>query len=244
MKFEFDLQLFKGGKGGNQTTTVRYPDPSEQEKKMQELALGYADKITPIVNQLTQGAGNLLNHNYGMSNVDYGSYMKDAMGQIGSAQTGIGDLTQGKLPTAYTDNMAQAVQSGVDKTVGGAINNLAQRGVLNSSVTSGAMNDISKNVSDTMAQQYQNNIGLLSGLYGQQMNSALGKVQAGATGQQAALQSPLNLLNAASGLQNAGVNNTLAQLAAGRTGSQQTTTSGGGGTGFLGTLLGGFLGGL
>lgn len=236
---DFDLQLFK--KGSSQTTTVKYPDPTPNEKILQGLGVDYAQSITPIVNQLTQGAAGLLNNNYGLSSVDYGKLTNDAMNQIGQAQTGIGDLTQGKLPQAYTDNMSAALQSGVDNTMGKTLNGLSQNGVLNSSVTGSAMNDISKNVSNTMAQQYTNNIGTLSGLYNQQMGAATGQLQAAAGGQQAALQGPLSILGAGSSLQNAGVNSTLGQLAAARGGQQSSTTSGGGGLGFLGGLAGKFL---
>lgn len=236
---KFDLQLFGGGKGSKQTTTVKYPDPTPNELHLQDLALGYADQSSPIASDILKQVQGLLQNNYGATSVDYGQLTNDAMGQIGQAQQGIAGLTQGQLPQAYTDNMTAAIQSGVDNTMGKTLTGLANNGVLNSSVTGSAMNDISKNVANTMAQQYNNNVQTLSGLYNQQAGTATGQLQAAAGGQQAALAAPGTLLGYSTGLQNAGVNTTLGQLAAARGGQQSSTTKqSGGGMGFLGGLAG------
>jgi spore germination protein YaaH len=63
-------------------------------------------------------------------------------------------LASGQLPEAYQSNMNQAVQSGANQAMGEAINNLARRGVLNSSVSNRAFNQIGENVSNALAQGY------------------------------------------------------------------------------------------
>lgn len=90
----------------------------------------------------------------------------------------LASLAQGQLPSAYQNAMEKSIASGLQRTMGNNLNNLANRGVLNSSVTNQAMNDISRNAADTVAQQYQQNIGQVANLYNQQLgntNNALGQ---------------------------------------------------------------------
>ena len=73
--------------------------------------------------------------------------------------------------------MENSINRALNNTMGQSLNSLAQRGVLNSSVTNRSMNDISANAADAVAQQYQNNINTVAGLTGQQLsntNAALG----------------------------------------------------------------------
>ena len=89
-----------------------------------------------------------------------------------------GNLANGNIPSAYQRNMENSIQSALNNTMGKTINSLGNRGVLNSSVTSEAMNDIGRNAADTVAQQYQQNINQSADLVGRQENtlgSALGQ---------------------------------------------------------------------
>lgn len=245
--FDFDLQLFGGigkavggllfGNKGQGSSSSSYV-PSPQEQELMNLGLGNAKEINPYIKDLySKGYTGLANNNV---DVDYKGILSGALNQVSGAQAGLGDLTQGKLPAAFQDNMTNSVQSGVDKTVGGTINNLSQRGILNSSVTGGAMNDISKNVSDTMAQQYQNNIGILSNLFGQQIGSAGVGLGLGQAAQQGAAYMPLNFLNAANTMQGTNINGLLGAVGGkGTQTSSETPASGGLLGNYLGTLASG-----
>ena len=165
--FKFDLQLFGGGggKGGGGSSSSSYT-PSAQELQL----INYMAKNAE---QAQTGIGSLLGQfNTGVQSDTFKNLLNNSLNQVQSGQNLTSQLTQGKLPTAYTDNMTNAIKTGVNNTVGSAINSLGNRGVLNSSVTNKAMNDIEKNVSDTMAQQYSNNIGQLAGLANQQIGTA------------------------------------------------------------------------
>ena len=168
--FKFNLQLFGGGgkgggKGGGSSSSSSY-EPSEQEKQIMNYMAQNAE-------QAQTGIGSLLGQfNTGVQSDTFKNLLSNSLNQVQSGQNLTSQLTQGKLPTAYTDNMTNAIKTGVNNTVGSAINSLGNRGVLNSSVTNKAMNDIEKNVSDTMAQQYSNNIGQLAGLANQQIGTA------------------------------------------------------------------------
>ena len=221
-------------KKGSSNTTVQSYQPTEQEIRLQKQAADYAEAVSPNALWLNTVARNVLQDSLGTIQVDYNQLAQQATQQAQAAQQGVAGLTQGVLPSAYQQNMEASLMSGVNNTVGNAINSLAQRGVLNSSVTNQAMNDISKNVSDTMAQQYQNNIGTLNGLYGQQSSLAGAPITLNAAAQEAAQTPAINLWNASMGLNS---NGTLGALNA--VGGQGTTTStqrNSGGS-FLGGLL-------
>lgn len=168
--FKFDLQLFggggggKGGGGGSSSSSSYVPSAQELQimNYMAQNAGTAQTGITSMLNQL----------NTGVQSDTFKNLLDSSLNQIQSGQNLTSQLTQGQLPTAYTDNMTNAIKTGVNNTVGSAINSLGNRGVLNSSVTNKAMNDIEKNVSDTMAQQYSSNINQLAGLANQQIGTA------------------------------------------------------------------------
>lgn len=229
----FDFQMFKG----NVSSTTTY-QMSPEERQLLTKQMGYLDEIYPSMIALNESAGNLLWDSFGDVQADYSSLNKQAQEQIAQAQQGVSNLINGELPQAYQDNMAASVQSGVQNSVGNMINGLGGRGVLNSSVTQKGMNDIEKNVSDTMAQQYNNNIATLSGLYGQQVSNATQPLTTTAAAQEAAQQPALNLWNASLGLNSAGTG-TLSSIA-GKYGTTTTSQNSGGSS--LGSILGGGLG--
>ena len=165
--FKFNLQLFGGGggKGGGGSSSSSY-EPSEQELQIMNYMAQNAE-------QAQTGIGSLLGQfNTGVQSDTFKNLLNNSLNQVQSGQNLTSQLTQGKLPTAYTDNMTNAIKTGVNNTIGAAVNILGNRGVLNSSVANKAMNDIENNVSDTMAQQYSNNIGQLAGLANQQIGTA------------------------------------------------------------------------
>ena len=240
MDFQFDLQLFGGGKGGGGTTvnnTSSYT-PTEYELQLQKAQADYANAIAPNSLWLNDTARNILQNSIGAVQVDFNRMNNDAQNQISQAQRGYTNLANGQLPSAYLQNMSDAIKSGVQNAYGNLLNNSAQRGVLNSSVTTTGLNDISKNVADTMAKSYLNNVQTLGGIYGNQINSATAPITTGAAAQEAAQQPALNLWNASLGLNNATTGALAAAAGKGTTTSTQTQSNGGGG------LFSGLLGGL
>lgn len=231
-KLKFNLQLF-GGKG---STNVQSYKLSPEEKALIAQQLKYQEAFYPNVIRLNEDAGNLLWDSYGDVQADFNQANTAAQQQIANGQNIIGGLANGQLPQAFTQNMTNAVQSGVQNTMGNALNSLAGRGVLNSSVTNAALNDISKNVADTMAQNYGNNVQLLSGLGQQQIANAAVPITTMAGAQEAAQQPALNLWNASLGLQQSG-NSVLGNIA-GKYGTATTTQKQNGGLGSALTSLG------
>lgn len=221
-------------KKGGSTTTVQSYKPTEQEIRLQKAAADYAEATAPNALWLNNVARDLLQDSMGAVQVDYNQLTQNAIAQTQAAQQGVAGLTTGVLPEAYQQNMENSIQRGVTNTVGNAIQNLGQRGVLSSSVTNQAMSDISKNVSDTMAEQYSNNISSLNGLYGQQASLAGMPLSLSAAGQEAAQTPAINLWNASMGLNSNGTLGALNAVSGQGTTTSTQRTSGGS---FLGGLF-------
>lgn len=230
---------FKGGSSTTVNNTSTYT-PTEYELQLQKAQADYANAIAPNSLWLNDTARGILQNSIGAVQVDFNGLNNQAQNQINQAQQGYNDLAQGKLPTAYLQNMQNAIQSGVQNSYGRLLNQSANNGVLNSSVTTQGLSDISKNVANTMAQNYSNGISQLSNIYGNQINSATSGVTAAAAAQEAAQQPAINLWNASLGLNGSTTSALAAAAGKGTTTSSSTQKTSGGG-GLLSGLMGGLL---
>ncbi|PWM78676.1 MAG: hypothetical protein DBY32_04135 [Phascolarctobacterium sp.] len=239
--FKFNLQLFKGG--GSSTTYNTYT-PSAEERALLAQQLKYQEAFFPNVIKLNQNAGDLLWDSYGTVQADYGQMNNEAQQQIANANNIISDLQQGIVPSSYNKNFQQSISNDVKGTVGNVMNELANRGVVNSSVANAAIDDISENVTDAAAQNYNNAISTQSQLAAQQIGNATAGITTSAAAQEAAQQPALNLWNASLGLAQSG-NNVLGNIA-GKYGTsvskQSYNTNSGGFGGFLGGVATGLAG--
>lgn len=196
----------------------------------------------PFMQNLLKYSQNLLNDSMGVAQVDFTNLNNESQGIIGQAQQGVLGLANGELPTAYTDNMQTVLNNLTNNAVGTALNNAGKSGVINSSVMTKGLNDISKNAANTMAEMYNTNINTANGLFGQMDSMASDKVTAAAAAQEAAQAPAMNLLNASLG----GSSNNISAIGALKgtgtytgSGSSTTTTKSSGGGGFGSALLGG-----
>ena len=278
---------FKGGGSTTVNNTSTYT-PTEYELQLQKAQADYADAIAPNSLWLNDTARKILQDSIGAVQVDFNGLNNQAQQQIGKATNNLsaltgsntaanaaannqlsaltgqyGALSQGQLPTAYQKNMQDAIASTIKGTMGQTLNSLGQRGVINSSVTNTAMNDISKNAADTVAQQYQNNIQAVSGLLGKQaelannlrsntlntnnqnagiynnlISNATQPIATAGAAQEAAQTPATNLWNASLGLNQATTGALAAAAGKGTTSSSSTQNTSGGG-GFFSGLLGG-----
>lgn len=128
-------------------------------------------KIGSTADQYSGLAGDTANKIGGLSST-YTGANTTANNALANAGDTYNSLAQGNLPAAYQKNMERSISSALNNTMGKTISNLGNRGILNSSVTSSALNDIEKNAADSVAQQYQNNINQVANLTGQQANTA------------------------------------------------------------------------
>lgn len=222
--------------GGSSSTTTTYK-PSPEESALMQQALKFQQAIYPNAIKLNDVAGNLLYNSLGDTQVDYTQLMNNALSQIQAGQTGISNLANGVIPESYQTAMEDSIKSGVENSMGNLLGDLGARGVVNSSVMDTGLKGISDSVANTMAQNWNNTVSQLSGLYGQQIDAAGQPIANASAAQEAAQQPALNLWNASLGLGTAS-NGALSAIGGKgtSTSSQKNPSSGG--------LFGGILSGI
>ena len=236
--FKLILQLHGGGKGS--TTQVQSYKPTAEEIRMQKMAADYAEATAPNALSLNDKAYNLLNRSLGDTQVNYNALNNAAQNQVNRANGIVGDLTQGKLPSAFEQNMQDVIKRGVTNSMGGLLTDLGSRGVINSSVMNTGVQGINESAAHAMSDAYTQNIGLMSQLAGQMTDQSTAGITAAAAAQEAAQQPALNLWNASVGLNQGGTGTALAGVSGKGTTTSTMTQNGGG----LGSQLGGVFGGL
>lgn len=123
----------------------------------------YANQLGASVDAMNNGANQLAN--------EYnGALLKN--------QNAMDSITNGQLPAAYSEARRQALNNDLQATVGNAVSGLASRGIVNSSITDNALNDISKNASNTLAAQYSNDLNQAAALNSQAFNNSLSGIGA------------------------------------------------------------------
>lgn len=123
----------------------------------------YANQLGASVDAMNNGANQLAS--------EYnGALLKN--------QNAMDSITNGQLPAAYSEARRQALNNDLQATVGNAVSGLASRGIVNSSITDNALNDISKNASNTLAAQYSNDLGQAAALNSQAFNNSLSGIGA------------------------------------------------------------------
>lgn len=116
-----------------------------------ENAYGQANSLLPqITNQLNYTS---------QSNRWYDDYTQGMLSQSQNL------LNTGQIPQALIDAMTAAAQNGVNSSVGSSLNDLASRGVVNSTVTNKSMDNLSKSVADSMNENYLSAFNSLLGGY-------------------------------------------------------------------------------
>ena len=107
------------------------------------------------------------------NNDDLSKYIASNIAGLSDSKNDLSDLRQGNISQQYLNAMQDAIRSSMTNTIGQNLNSLGQRGVLNSSVTTQALNDIEKNASDAVAQNYLKNIELLQSLSNDQFSNTI-----------------------------------------------------------------------
>ena len=225
-------------KGETTVTNTSTYTPTAEEIRLQKQSADYSEAVAPNALRLNNTAAGLLWDSLGSTQVDFTDLNRKAQEQIASANGTVRGLLQGQLPAEYEQNMQDIINRGVQKSSGNLLNNLAQRGVINSSVMNQGLKDISDSAATAMSDAYTQNIGLLSQLAGQQTDSATAGIAAGAAAQEAAQQPAINLWNASLGLNGSTTGALSAAAGKGTTTSSQTTSGSSGG------LFGGLVSGL
>lgn len=148
-----------GGGGSSHSETVRKRDPDSAEiSALQSLLYS---QYTPMAGQL--------GGDYAAAKENAAKYGQ----QYDKAYGGLADLTEsGNLPAGLTDAMNGYITRSMDKSLGSAMAQMGGKGILNSSVTGRAINEIGSNTADAFAKNYMDAYKATSGNYGTLMDAA------------------------------------------------------------------------
>ena len=193
--FKFDLQLFGGMFGGDDssktTTTERnIPAQSANEAELENGLMGYNRSS---LSGAQSALGKYMSALGGTYTPNWSTLADNYNKTMAGVNSGYSTLANGELPTTYATARQKALQDDLTSTVGSSISGLANRGIINSSVTNRALDDISQNASDTLAKQYTNDLSTQANLLGQQA-SAAGNTLSGNTTAQGASYVPASTL--------------------------------------------------
>lgn len=123
----------------------------------------YANQLAASVNDMNNTAGQLAN---------------EYTGALLQNQNAMNAITSGELPSAYQAARQKALNNDLESTLGNALSGLASRGIINSSQADSALNNISKNASNTLAAQYAQDLNQAAGLNTQALNNNLSGIGA------------------------------------------------------------------
>jgi hypothetical protein len=129
---------------------------------------------------------------------DFNSMYQPGLQRVGQSQNTIDALQRGELPSAFTQNQQSQVNQAMRPFYSG-LNSLAQRGVLNSSLTKDLTREVADSVSNAQMNNYNQNLSTMSQLANQQQQSALAPANYGAAYQQAATYLPTTYTSLMSG---------------------------------------------
>lgn len=125
---------------------------------------------TKYANQLAASVDNMNNTASQLANEYSGALLQN--------QNAMNAITAGQLPTAYQEARQKALNNDLESTLGSAVSGLASRGIINSSQADSAINNISKNASNTLAAQYAQDLNQAAGLNAQALNNNLSGIGA------------------------------------------------------------------
>lgn len=194
------LQLFGGGKGSKTTyQAASVPEASAEEKALLQQQYDYTQQAMPISKDLLGMASSALTGQQVSPDPNWQTLYNNAQEQTAQNQGLMGNLQNGVLPSQYSQNRQQVLNNELKGTIGNAITGLADRGILNSTTTTGALNEISQNAANTLASQYNQDLSSQSQLLNQSQQMAMDPITTAATAQEASINVPLQYLAMATG---------------------------------------------
>lgn len=211
----------KGGHSSSSTTTRTIPGQTPNEAQLENGLMDYArsglNASSGIMNQAIQSISRQYNPNWTSLAGNYNNTM-------GTVTNGYNNLMQGNLPSQFAEARRKALNDDLQQTVGSAVSGLADRGIINSSVTNKALDDISEDVSSQIAKSYASDLSTYAGLLSGAASNA-NQVLAGNQLAQDASETPTeSLFQYAQALANP-ASNMYNTMYSGRMGTGSTTTT-------------------
>ena len=140
-----------GGLFGKSETKVVDTTPKETGY---EAALRQA--LTPAATSVLDDFGKAVQQDMAVRNQMYSQVTNQNIPQW--SLDSLKQIGQGQLPGEYQSNMQKALTDVMNRTMGETVNNLAQRGVINSSVTGKALDSIANATANAQAQSFNDSM--------------------------------------------------------------------------------------
>ncbi len=171
--FKFDLQFF-GSSGGTSWEQVRKRDPIPEN--LVNLRDTIYNKIMPGLESFDANSWNKAQNitNNAMGQMDN---MMQLIPKTFDRSNGILDnitnlLQTGEVPSGITDKLNAGVNKSLQSSMGSMLNGLANRGVVNSSITSQGVNNLSQAAADAYNRNYMNTFNSVLGGYSNALSGA------------------------------------------------------------------------
>jgi len=177
LKRRFDIQFFGGGGSSTQKIQKRDPEPENLTNLRDSLYNAISPSIQLYDPSQWQKAQEISNNALEQQK----NLLGGLSGSIGKSRDILDEMMNvvrtGAVPTALTDAANASVMKGLNGSMGSMLNSLGNRGVVNSSITSKGINNLSQNAADAMNANYLNAYnsvinGYAHGLGGAQNNTA------------------------------------------------------------------------
>lgn len=179
-----------GGGGSSKSTTYRKRDPMPQQ--LVDLQNSVYSMLSPIASG--QYTDNWKNSTFGSTYLNSMDSIAKANQNSGVMQDALTNVTTtGELPQAVRDNMNAAINSELRKNSGSLLNDLASRGVLNSSVTNRGLGTLTSNAADAYAKNYLDAYNAVSGNLNSGLQTLLGVPESANTAIEAAYSPIYNM---------------------------------------------------
>lgn len=162
-KLKFDLQLFGGG------TSVSQRELTEEEKDLIKTQSNYVKSIQPGVNALVSQGTSLMGQ---VINPDYNTLYSNARTALADYTGKINTLAQGTIPSNYTDAKKNYYNTMYTNSLGNLLASKANTGVIGSSVMNKSVDQMQKNMTTQMSQDYSSDLQTQQGLLSSQLSAA------------------------------------------------------------------------
>ena len=191
MNLKFNLQFFGGG---SSTTRIpkRDPEPSELTNLRNALyskilptvenydanawtkAQQTANKALDMQQNLLQQATNATNNLQSSLNQNQNQIQQSINGNQNLLNEMLGVVRSGNVPSTLTNNLNASVNKELQGSMGNMLNSLANRGVVNSSITQKGINNLSQQAADAFNRNYLSAFNSVLSGYGQGLQAAQG----------------------------------------------------------------------
>ena len=156
--FDFDLQLFSGSTKTTGEKTSSYSMSPEER----ELYNNLSSVANPAM-EMSAKVANSMNDDYDSTSLAFNAddtqatnLTNSALGYTNQGLTGLTNSLNGTLSNDLKQNLTDSIKTTLENTTGSTLNDLANRGVINSSTLSSAYNTINNSTANAVAQNYLN----------------------------------------------------------------------------------------